>query len=136
LSQERSADAPLIILVVEDEQGVRDVVVNFLEEAGFCVEVAENGDKAIAMLEKPDGPLYRALVTDVDMGSTVNGWDVAHRARELHPELPVIYMTGGRADEWAANGVPNSVLVPKPFAAAQIVTAVAQLLNAGNTSGT
>ena len=69
------------------------------------------------------------------MGSKTNGWAVAHRARELHPDVPVIYMTGGSAADWSANGVPNSILVPKPFAPAQIVTAVAQLLNAGNTPG-
>jgi hypothetical protein len=44
-------------------------------------------------------------------------------------------MTGAAGNDWTSNGVPNSVLVPKPFAAAQVVTAVAQLLNQGNTPG-
>ena len=44
-------------------------------------------------------------------------------------------MTGSEAQEWASKGVPNSILVTKPFAPAQIVTAVAQLLNLGNTPG-
>lgn len=38
-------------------------------------------------------------------------------------------MTGAAADEWASHGVPNSILLTKPFAPAQLVTAVAQLLN-------
>ena len=132
---QQSAAAPLIVLVVEDELLIRDLVVHSLEEGGFSVAVAGNGDEAIAMLEKKDGPEYRALVTDIDIGSKTNGWEVAHRARELHPDLPVVYMTGAKAADWSANGVPNSVLVTKPFAPAQIVTAISQLLNAGNTPG-
>jgi hypothetical protein len=54
---------------------------------------------------------------------------VAKRARELNELLPVVYMTGGNGHEWASQGVPNSILITKPFAPAQIVTAVSQLLN-------
>jgi hypothetical protein len=49
----------------------------------------------------------------------------------MDPEFPVFYMTGDSADEWASNGVPNSILLTKPFAPAQLVTAVSQLLNTG-----
>jgi DNA-binding NtrC family response regulator len=77
---------------------------------------------------------FSALVTDINLTGKLLGWEVAKRARELHPEIPVVYMTGAGHD-WAVNGVPNSVLVSKPFAAAQIVTAVSQLLNKGNTPG-
>jgi hypothetical protein len=41
-------------------------------------------------------------------------------------------MTGAAAEEWGAHGVPNSILLTKPFAPAQLVTAVSQLLNAGS----
>ncbi len=135
MSQEKTA-APIVILLVEDDPLVRTLVLDNLVEGGFNVELAHNGEEAIAILEKQDGPEYRALVTDIDLGTKITGWAVAHRARELHPELPVVYMTGGSAADWSANGVPNSVLVSKPFAPAQIVTAVAQLLNASNTQGT
>ena len=46
--------------------------------------------------------------------------------------FPVVYMTGAAADEWASQGVPNSILLQKPFAPAQLVTAVSQLLNTGS----
>jgi hypothetical protein len=46
------------------------------------------------------------------------------------PEMAVIYMTGDSGADWASKGVPKSVLVTKPFAPAQIVAAIAQLLNA------
>jgi hypothetical protein len=62
----------------------------------------------------------------------IRGWDVARRARAIKPDLPVVYITGANADEWAVQGVPNSLLLTKPFAPAQLVTAVSQLLNTGS----
>lgn len=49
--------------------------------------------------------------------------------REIDPAFPVVYMTGAAADDWASRGVPNNVLLSEPFAPAQLVTAVSQLLN-------
>jgi DNA-binding response OmpR family regulator len=69
-------------------------------------------------------------VTDVNLPGEISGWDIARRAREINDKLPVIYMTGGSAHEWASRGVPNSQLMPKPFAVAQVVTSVSQLINA------
>jgi hypothetical protein len=43
----------------------------------------------------------------------------------------VVYITAANADEWASQGVPNSILMTKPFAPAQLVTAISNLLNAG-----
>jgi hypothetical protein len=63
------------------------------------------------------------------LGRGPTGWDVARRARELNEDLPIVYMTGGNGHEWASQGVPNSILIAKPFAPAQIVTAVSHLLN-------
>lgn len=125
----------VLIFVVEDEILVRDLVENALVENGFAVEKTESGEEAIRMLDAT-GSDYRALVTDVNLAtSELSGWDVATRGREINPDLPVVYMTGNEAGDWASKGVPNSILVTKPFAPAQIVTAVAQLLNIGNTPG-
>jgi DNA-binding response OmpR family regulator len=54
---------------------------------------------------------------------------VARAAREVDPLFPIIYITGAASQEWPVWGVPNSVLLTKPFAGAQLVTAVSQLLN-------
>ena len=43
--------------------------------------------------------------------------------------MPVVYMTGTQGEDWASKGVPNSVLLAKPFAPAQLVTAISNLLN-------
>ena len=83
------------------------------------------------MLDSADGK-YRALVTDINLGrDKLNGWDVARHAREIDPGFPVIYMSGDSAEDWASKGVPNSVMLSKPFAPAQLVTAVSQLLYTG-----
>jgi DNA-binding response OmpR family regulator len=58
----------------------------------------------------------------------------ARQVREREPHLPVIYMTGAAAVEWASRGVPGSIILSKPFAPAQLVTAVSQLINAAGPS--
>lgn len=125
----------VFIFVVEDDVLIQLSLKSSLEDSGFGVAVASTGKQAIEMLDG-FGVQYRALVTDVDLGlSKLNGWAIAKRAREINNDLPVIYMTGKSAHEWGANGVPNSVLLQKPFATAQLVTAISQLLNLGNTLG-
>jgi CheY-like chemotaxis protein len=117
-------------MVVEDDQLVQGIVEEALTEGGFEVALAATGEEAITLLQSKHTE-YRALVTDIHLAGKLDGWDVARAAREIDPAFPVVYMTGAAADEWASKGVPNSILLPKPFAPAQLVTAVAQLLNAG-----
>ena len=81
----------------------------------------------LAALEAPDQTI-RALVTDIDLRGEPNGWEVARRARELFPDLPIIYVSGGSSHEWTSMGVPGSVLVTKPYAIAQLVVAVSNAL--------
>ncbi|GIQ73168.1 response regulator [Bradyrhizobium sp. ma5] len=118
----------LLILVVEDEVFIQELVEEALADGGFKTESVSSGEKAIALLEN-DQQEYRALITDIHLPGALSGWDVARRARELNGQMPVVYMTSGAADEWAAQGVPNSIILQKPFALAQVVTAISQLLN-------
>lgn len=118
-----------IILVVEDETLLQDMVQEALDEGGFRADIIASGEEAIATLQAHQGK-HRLLITDINLRGPLTGWDVAKCARELNPDIPVIYMTGAGADQWPSLGVPNSLLLNKPFAPAQIVTAVAQLLNA------
>jgi CheY-like chemotaxis protein len=118
------------ILVVEDDGLMQHFVEETLGGGGYKVTVVSSGDGAIKLLDAENSTV-RALVTDVNLppGKTT-GWEVAKHARELSATIPVIYMTGENAAGWAANGVPNSILLTKPFAPAQLLTAVSQLLNA------
>lgn len=123
----------VLILVVEDEALIKELVLSGLDEAGYVVAIASDAEEAIAMLEA-DGAEFRAVVTDINLvPQKLTGWDVAKRARELTSDIPIIYMSGASSQEWTSNGVPNSVLVAKPFAMGQIVTAVSQLLNSSGS---
>jgi hypothetical protein len=91
-----------VILVIEDDQAIQGIVEDALTEGGFEPAIAASGEEAVTLL-KGGQTKYRALVAD----------------------------TAANADQWASQGVPNSVLLAKPFAPAQLLTAVAQLLNTG-----
>lgn len=123
-----------VILVVEDEPLIHAIVEESLSEGGFEIVIASSGENAVDLLDASDGK-YRALVTDINLGTNgITGWDVARHAREINPSFPVVYMSGDSAEDWASQGVPNSIMLPKPFAPAQLVTAVSQLLNAGTST--
>lgn len=118
-----------IILVVEDDQLLQRVVEETLTDGGFDIVIAASGENAVELLDTADGK-YRALVTDVNLGrDRMNGWDVARRAREIDSNFPVVYMSGDSAEDWSSRGVPDSIMLSKPFAPAQLVTAVSQILN-------
>jgi DNA-binding response OmpR family regulator len=120
-----------IILVVEDEEPIQEFVKDALKDAGFDLTVSPSGEEALTLM-RSGVVKYRALVTDVKLKGGMNGWEVAKQVREIDPAFPVVYVTGAAADEWASRGVPNSILLQKPFAPAQLVTAISQLLNVGN----
>ena len=117
------------VLVVEDDQLIQAMVEDALSDGGFGSVLTASGEEAISLLQD-DTANFRAVVTDINLLGKLDGWDVGRTAREVDPTMPVIYMTGTHGDEWASKGVPNSVLLSKPFAPAQIVTAISQLLNA------
>jgi CheY-like chemotaxis protein len=124
-------DDLVVILVVEDDQTIQSVIEEALSDGGFEITIASSGEQAVELMGTAN-PQFRAVVTDINLGrDRMDGWDVARHARESKPDMPIIYMTGDSADEWASKGVPNSILLTKPFAPAQLVTAVAQLLNTG-----
>jgi hypothetical protein len=45
----------------------------------------------------------------------IDGWEIDRHAREIDPEFPVVYMSGDSAEAWASKGVPNSIMLAKPF---------------------
>jgi DNA-binding response OmpR family regulator len=121
----------LVILVVEDDHLVQSVVEESLTEGGFEIVISSSGENAVELLDS-SVEKYRALVTDINLApGKLDGWDVARHAREIDSNFPVIYMSGKDADDWASKGVPNSIMLTKPFAPAQLVTALSHLLNTG-----
>jgi DNA-binding response OmpR family regulator len=116
------------LLIVEDQFLLADLLESMFAEAGFQVVIAIDGVQAIAELHA-DATRFRAIITDIRLGSGPDGWDVAWYAREVVPNMPIVYMSGDSAHDWPIKGVPNSVFVPKPFTQSQISSAVASLLN-------
>ena len=114
-------------LVAEDEVLIALSIETALADIGFQVTVTHTGIEAVSVLESE--AVHQLLVTDIRLGADPEGWAVAARARELHPEIQVIYITGDSMDDWRAKGVPESVLLAKPFLPAQIVAAALSLLN-------
>jgi DNA-binding response OmpR family regulator len=119
-----------VILVIEDDPPIQLVVEDALADGGFEPAIAASGEEAVTLLRGNKGK-YRALVTDIHLVGRIDGWEVARLARQIDPAFPILYITGAHADRWPSHGVPNSVLLIKPFAPAQLVTAVSQLLNDG-----
>ena len=120
--------SPVLLLVVEDEPAIQMLLEAVLEDAGFAVRIATFSQEAMAILDD-EGAQPVGLITDIRLGTGIKGWEVARHARERHPEIAVVYVTGDSAADWAAYGVPKSLLLPKPFANAQVVTAMTTLLN-------
>lgn len=118
----------LIVLLVEDEVLIASVLEDALEDGGFAVQLAHTGEAAMTVIDEAAGALA-GVVTDIRLGAGPNGWDIARHVRELSPAVPVIYMTGDSSHEHASLGVPDSVILQKPFAPAQLITAIATLIN-------
>lgn len=121
--------ASVLILLVEDEHLIALSVQEALEEGGYAVRAASSGTDAISVLNEATDQIC-ALITDIRLGTGPDGWDLARHARELNPRLPIVYMSGDSSRGHSSRGVPDSLMIQKPFAPAQIVTAVSTLLNA------
>jgi DNA-binding response OmpR family regulator len=118
----------VILLLMEDDGVLQALLESALQDGGFKVVLASSGTQAIAQLDAAEAQ-FKGLITDIRLGAGPNGWDVGHRAREVFSGIPVVYMSGDSAHEWSANGVPDSVMLQKPFVTAQLITAIATLLN-------
>ena len=120
-----------LVLVVEDEYLLQGDLQLALADGGFASKAVYTGEEALALFMGAS-TAYKALVTDVRLGDGLNGWEVARRIREKEPSLPVIYVTGSSAEDWASHGVPKSILVQKPFLPRQLIAALSNLLNIGS----
>jgi DNA-binding response OmpR family regulator len=123
----------LLLLLAEDESLIAMSAQDALEAGGFSVITAASGSEAMALIEDRYEELA-GLVTDVRLGDGPDGWELATRARELKSDVAVVYTTGDSAHEWSAHGVPNSSVIQKPYASAQLVTAISMLLTQSDTS--
>jgi CheY-like chemotaxis protein len=122
-----------VVLVVEDEPLVLLVAQDALEAGGYSVLPVQLASEAMIVLDSQIAELS-GLVTDIRLPGGHDGWEIARHARELRADLPVVYTTADSAADWPVKGVPNSVVVQKPYAAAQLLTAISTLMTTADTN--
>jgi len=101
------------VLVVEDNEDVRELAVSVLGLAGYAVQSAPSGEQALAMLE--DGAQVDLLFTDVIMPGGMNGLDLIERAHRLLPDLPVLVTTGYMDDLPERGRSTDLKILAKPY---------------------
>ncbi len=118
------------VLIVEDEEVVRDLASRALREFGYSVLEARHGAEALALVQRNGRPLDLVL-TDLAMPE-MGGRELARRLAEVAPELPVLFMSGYTGEDIEARGLlpPGSPLQTKPFSPEMLAARVRQLLDA------
>ena len=101
------------VLVVEDEPLISDIVTEALAEQGFAVQAVDNARDALACLRS--GSPVDILFTDINLKGTMDGGALAQCARELRPDLPVVYTSGRLSAFDHLQRVKDSMFVPKPY---------------------
>jgi two-component system, cell cycle sensor histidine kinase and response regulator CckA len=119
------------VLVVEDEEGVRELVRELLQEAGYTVLAAGRGKEAIEV-GRARGEEIDLLITDMIMPE-MSGRRVADELRSGRPDMRVLYMSGYTGDAMVHRGLldPNASFIVKPFASRDLMTMVREILDAG-----
>ena len=105
------------VLFVEDDALVREAVMRALDDSGFEVMVAENGEAALRLLESAPRP-PDAVFSDVVMPGQVSGIDLAGILKQRYPSLPVVLATGYTEQQIA---VPGVQVLAKPYTIEQLV---------------
>jgi CheY-like chemotaxis protein len=108
---------PIRVLLVEDELLISEWVAESLEEQGFAVHTVTNAMDALRHLNAEP---VDVLFTDINLPGGVDGTVLARRARELRPDLPVVYASGRVNTLDAQVCVPDATFVPKPYVPALI----------------
>jgi DNA-binding response OmpR family regulator len=111
------------VLIVEDEELVRDLIARELEDAGFAVIEASTAEEGLAILDdRPVGVLF----TDIRLPGALDGWRLAEEARARDPDLPVLYASGFSTE--APRLVPNGLFLRKPYLPSAVIAAIEKLV--------
>lgn len=103
---------PIRVLFVEDEFLIGEWIAQALSEQGFAVETVSNAADALCHIARAAVDI---LLTDINLPGGMDGAALARRARELQPDLPVIYASARAALLKQEARVPGSIVLPKPY---------------------
>jgi DNA-binding response OmpR family regulator len=110
------------ILLVEDDDAVRRLLMQVLSLNGYGVLAPESGEQALDLLADPEQPID-LLVTDVFMPG-MSGKELVRRVRALRSTIRVMFVSGFPDETLARQGVPGTAFLLKPFSPAELVSAV------------
>lgn len=103
------------VLVVDDDTGLLALLREDLQKQGLVCSCARSDREAYKLLASE--PPFEAIIVDVNLRQGTTGFDVARRARQVTPQIRVVYMSGdANARHWMSFGVPSSDYISKPFA--------------------
>jgi len=124
MSQPARSAEPRTILLIDDEQSVRSIVMKILQRASFKVLEAESGEAALKIVGSHAGAID-LVVTDLHMPG-LNGPEVVKKLATLRPGLKVLFMSGyAEHDVVAQTGVSGGAnFLHKPFSGQQLTSAV------------
>ena len=114
------------ILVLDDERAITEMLCETLED-DFDLVCLTSADDALERLGWPDP--FDAVITDINLGSKVDGLEIAEKAREMNPDATIIYTSGAAAQRVAYEGIRGAAFIPKPFTGAEIANALLWMLN-------
>jgi CheY-like chemotaxis protein len=116
-----------VVLLVEDEPLVRVLQVDILREAGFWVVEAQDADEAFELLKSR--PEINAVLTDVDMPGSIDGFEFARLVRQGWPEVGVLVISG-KTLPGPGDLPPGTSFLHKPIRPAALVDALRQVMPA------
>ena len=120
------------ILVVEDEVHLAEILCDVIESFGYRAAHATKGQTAIDILKSD--PNVVCLLTDIVIPGGIGGFDLASTARDLRPELPIIYMSGYTGFSRAEMGRVVGPMLAKPAAPGELAAALNAALSPGKTT--
>jgi PAS domain S-box-containing protein len=134
-SVKRSRRGSEVVLLVEDEDNIREPAIEILESRGYQVLAAGDAAEALALAEGHQGPIH-ILVTDVVMPG-LSGNQLAQQLLHRRPDLRVLYISGYPEDSIAHHGVlhPEQHFLQKPFPPGQFLERVREVLDAPVAAG-
>jgi len=117
------------ILVVDDEDAVRNLAAMVLEEGGYHVLKARHSDEALIMLDSFKDTVH-LLLTDVKMDPFLTGCELAKCIRMLRPDIVVLYVSGFASHPMVQQEVEESraAFLAKPFSAKDLLSKVRESL--------
>ncbi|WP_191576200.1 response regulator [Achromobacter insolitus] len=116
---------PTAVLVVEDDETARWLLAELLNQAGYLVSQAGNADEAVQCLR--DNADVRAIITDIEMPGSTNGFEMALQVKAERPHL-VVLITSGRRHPGAHQLPIGMVFRLKPWAPDDMLAILASLL--------